>query len=449
MFPIDLVYTWVDGSDPKHAAKRKLYAKKTKRLITDSNCPARFRANEELQESIKSALTFIPWVHKIYIVVADGQYPQHLPKDARISVVPHSQIYGSMNNHLPTFNSHSIESHLFRIPGISECFIYANDDTFFGTPLSPNFFFTKNGLPKVLLSHKRLPEGPPNRNTPPYQAAKMNDMALLNKVYKKKHRYSPLHQVKAISKTLYKSIWSTKKFNKFLVNTSASRFRATSDLEPVGFALQVGLESGLAVRGTGTSYYGSIGDKSNITSLLKNISKGFNLYCINDVTKNPSSRHMAVYRNALRTMLPHHKYSMRIMDAQTPGKTYVIDPPLSKLSHVVRSQSRVKSRVNRRKLQTSLSLRRKSTTPVRRITSVRKTSTVRKNPTSVHSRPVHTQKPKITHSTYSILKRTPLVRPPIKKRKKGTRRVRVVKHKINILRIQKFQKLKKKNRRKK
>jgi hypothetical protein len=45
-------------------------------------------------------------------------------------------------SHLPTFSSPSIESHLHRIPGLSDKFIYMNDDVMFGSEVWPDDFYT-------------------------------------------------------------------------------------------------------------------------------------------------------------------------------------------------------------------------------------------------------------------------------------------------------------------
>ena len=46
------------------------------------------------------------------------------------------------SSHLPAFSSPSIESHLHRIPGLSDKFIYMNDDVMFGKEVWPDDFFT-------------------------------------------------------------------------------------------------------------------------------------------------------------------------------------------------------------------------------------------------------------------------------------------------------------------
>ena len=60
-----------------------------------------------------------------------------------ISVVSHSDIY-PYPDHLPTFSSPSIETHLHRIDGLSERFLYFNDDISLLAPICPEDYFDKN-----------------------------------------------------------------------------------------------------------------------------------------------------------------------------------------------------------------------------------------------------------------------------------------------------------------
>lgn len=55
-------------------------------------------------------------------------------------------------SHLPTFSSPAIETHLHRIPGLSEKFLYFNDDTMLGSQVWPDDWFTQSGGQKVYLA---------------------------------------------------------------------------------------------------------------------------------------------------------------------------------------------------------------------------------------------------------------------------------------------------------
>lgn len=53
------------------------------------------------------------------------------------------------HTHLPTYSSPAIESHLHRIPGLADHFIYLNDDVMFGDEVWPEDFYTHQGGQKV------------------------------------------------------------------------------------------------------------------------------------------------------------------------------------------------------------------------------------------------------------------------------------------------------------
>ena len=52
-------------------------------------------------------------------------------------------------SHLPSFSSPAIESHLHRIPGLSDKFIYLNDDVMLGKDVWPDDFYTHSTGQKV------------------------------------------------------------------------------------------------------------------------------------------------------------------------------------------------------------------------------------------------------------------------------------------------------------
>jgi len=112
---------------------------------------SRFEDNDELRYSLRSVEKHAPWVRHIFIVT-NGQIPSWLNlDDERVTVVSHSDIFLN-KSHLPTFSSPAIESHLHRIPGLSEWFIYMNDDVLFGRDVWPDDFVTASGAQKVYLT---------------------------------------------------------------------------------------------------------------------------------------------------------------------------------------------------------------------------------------------------------------------------------------------------------
>ena len=144
-FPVDVVYTWVNGSDPAHAAKRAAYLPRQQDIHPDGLELARFRDNEELRYSLRSLEAFAPWVRKV-IILTDKQVPVWLNLDhPKILIADHTDCIPE--RYLPSFNAQVIEAYLHRIPDLAEHFIYFNDDFMLGRPCRKTDFFTPNGLP--------------------------------------------------------------------------------------------------------------------------------------------------------------------------------------------------------------------------------------------------------------------------------------------------------------
>ncbi|WP_435745538.1 stealth family protein, partial [Nocardioides sp. SYSU DS0663] len=177
-FPVDVVYTWVDGSDPEwDAARQARLAEVTGTAHTrQSSGRARFLDRGELRYSMRSLHLFAPWVRRIHLVTA-GQVPAWLDVDhPRVNLVDHRDILPA--GALPTFNSHAIETGLHRIDGLTEHFVYLNDDVLLGRPLGPEAFFSPAGQLAVFPSPSAV--GLPDQaDAAPYVTAALNNRALL------------------------------------------------------------------------------------------------------------------------------------------------------------------------------------------------------------------------------------------------------------------------------
>lgn len=144
---IDIVYTWVDGSDQKWLAKKTKFQSKLlknhSQLESFSTVNGRFRDNQELKYSLRALEKFFPEHGKVFLVT-DCQIPSYINPE-KIHLIFHEQI---MEN-LPTFSSKKIESNLFKIPNLSEKFLYFNDDVFIGPQFSLDDYFEED-IPIIL-----------------------------------------------------------------------------------------------------------------------------------------------------------------------------------------------------------------------------------------------------------------------------------------------------------
>ncbi len=148
---IDLIYLWVDGNDPKWQAKKRAFTG----VVSDNsetNNKGRYISNDELRYALRSVEKHAPWIRRIFIVTDDQQPAWLNTNHPRIQLVSHKDIMPP--EALPCFNSTVIEYFLYRIPNLSEHFLFANDDMFFNADLTPHFFFGEEGYPIVRLKRK-------------------------------------------------------------------------------------------------------------------------------------------------------------------------------------------------------------------------------------------------------------------------------------------------------
>ena len=137
---IDFVVSWVDGTDHRWREEKRKY-------LADAVCDAdesRYRTLGTLKYWFRAVEKYAPWVNHVYFVTW-GHVPPWLNLQCKkLSVVNHKDY--SPAPYLPTFSSHPIELNLHRIQGLSEHFVYFNDDMLINAPIQPEFFFQK-GLP--------------------------------------------------------------------------------------------------------------------------------------------------------------------------------------------------------------------------------------------------------------------------------------------------------------
>lgn len=150
-FPVDVVITWVDGNDPVLNAKRTAYIKPEEAREKDIAAPNRYANRGEIYWCVRSVNKFMPWVRRIFLVT-DGQDP-HVESRIPVEIVDHKVIFRGYEQYLPTFCTSSIEAMLWRIPDLSEHYIYVNDDFLICRPVTPDMFFPKPG--HVLLHARK------------------------------------------------------------------------------------------------------------------------------------------------------------------------------------------------------------------------------------------------------------------------------------------------------
>ena len=175
-YKIDFVVIWVDMNDPKWQSEfaRCKGIEKTDKYNTGME---RFRDYGFLKYWFRGIEKYSPWVNKIHFVTC-GQQPDWLDiSHPKIHLVDHNEIIPS--EFLPTFNSGVIERYILKSSGLSERFVYFNDDFYIIRPTSPERFFRKK-LPCDIAVFQYNP------SWSPYYVMLKNNIRIINSKFRKK-----------------------------------------------------------------------------------------------------------------------------------------------------------------------------------------------------------------------------------------------------------------------
>lgn len=230
---IDLVYLWVNGNDPQWLAKRNACIGKTEEKSA-VNCDGRYADNDELKYSLRSIEKYAPWLRRIFIVT-DNQVPVWLDtSNAKVRIVDHKEIMPDVC--LPCFNSAVIEHFLYRIPGLAEHFIYANDDMFINKPVTPETFFGKDGLPIVRFNRRPFrkwtllfKEKVQGKRLSNYVQTIRNSAELVEKKYGKYYGGKTHHNIDAYLRSDYEH--AAKVFEDEIRTTLPNHVRSENDIQ--------------------------------------------------------------------------------------------------------------------------------------------------------------------------------------------------------------------------
>ncbi len=142
MNEIDFVISWVNGDDEEWQKRKSEYRKSEFMKLFGKKKPedVYYRDWGILRYLLRSIEVYAPWVHRIYLVT-DRQRPDWLKDDecGKLKVIDHTEFIPK--EYLPTFHSHTIELNMHRIPGLSEQFVYFNDDYLLTHAVNKKDFF--------------------------------------------------------------------------------------------------------------------------------------------------------------------------------------------------------------------------------------------------------------------------------------------------------------------
>ena len=348
---IDFVITWVDGTDPKWLAEKLRTLQETDSFEaqkTDSS-DLRFRNDFDfLKFWFRGVEKFAPWVNQIFFVTY-GHTPNWLNlAHPKLKIIRHEDFIPQ--EFLPTFNSHTIENHLHLIPGLSEYFVYFNDDFYLLKATKPTDFFIKASskkpvkneihskasaetyLPRAFFAENILINNP-SRDIFPY--IQMNNMALINQKYRKSDFYrqhfskayhlkygifnfrnlllSPWkefsliydpHCASSYRKSTFKEVW--REYKEQLGLTSARPFRSSQDISHLIFFYTQLLEGNFVPRSPHFSHHTMLSsDERNNQKIVQYIKQQkYHILCVNDGEVKDPAKTKTALEQAFTKILP-------------------------------------------------------------------------------------------------------------------------------------------------
>ena len=293
--PIDVVITWVDGSDKSHSAKRRRYMTQHQTVLHENAInPHRWVCSDEILYCLRSIENNAPWIRTIWIVVDDvtpDLSSLSLKLRSKISFTYHREIFQSFEDVLPTFNSLAIETLLWRIEGLAERFIYFNDDVFLISPLTPTDMF--DDKKPVLRGHWVDYSGLQNDIKMQNDPAKFNHYMQINAAqiigFSAHHLFAAAHVAHPFLRSEMAGLFD--QYPKHFSANIAHRFRELSQFLPQGLHNHACIAGGRATFKNQSDYlhiYSGQGNENSsgeVSTMLQAITDTNNIkmLCINDL----------------------------------------------------------------------------------------------------------------------------------------------------------------------
>ncbi len=279
-FDIDIVFSWVDGAAIEWQRAR---ARRMKSYVVGEgdDSHARFRQLDELKYALRSVHLFAPWIRNVFIVT-DSPRPDWLDDHPRVRIVPSEEFFADPSV-LPTHNSHAVESQLANIEGLSEHFLYSNDDMFFARPVGPDAFFSPGGVTRFIEATTRIGLGESNTERSGFEnAARVNRRLLearFGRLITRHLEHTPVPMRKSVLREL------EAEFPEDFARTAASTFRSATDISVTNslyhyYAMMTGravLETNVRALYVDTTARGGLAEMRRV---LKR--RNVDLICLND-----------------------------------------------------------------------------------------------------------------------------------------------------------------------
>jgi hypothetical protein len=279
-FDIDMVFSWVEGSDPEFRAQRSVQM--SKYVVGEGDeAEARIRQIDELKYALRSVNMFAPWVRRIFIAT-DSRPPAWLAEHPMITIV-RAEEHFSDPEALPTYSSHAVESQLHNILELSEHFLYSNDDMFFGRPLKASMFFSPGGITRFIEAKTRIGLGANDPTRSGFEnAARVNRQLIFERFGQVITRHLE-HTAVPLRKSVLTEM--EREFPEDFARTQANQFRSSSDISVTNsFYHYYALMSGRAVQQEKAKVlYVNTTTRAGLDLLpVLRKKRSFDFFCLND-----------------------------------------------------------------------------------------------------------------------------------------------------------------------
>lgn len=332
---IDFVIPWVDPTDIEWQNAKK----QCRREHSGDDSSKYYKDLETLKYVFRSIELNCPWYNKIYLITCG-----HLPKwlnlqHPNVILVTHDELYFD-NKDLPTFNSQSIEMNLPNLKGVSEHFIYLNDDFIIMNKTTEDRFFV-NSKPVDFLSHGWLKRGKLFQTLnghKPWNSALNNCLRLINdkfspvslsfdtafhQSYSLKTKLSNFLSINLYKKILWLEHWHHpqpyllsemkkvhREFSKEMSVCSKNKFRSDNDLLQYIYRYWNLASDNFTPYKHNDGYVLKINDYESLRSGLSHIKKhnNLNFVCFNDQMTDQASE--KEFDSIKSTLLAYLKYEL-------------------------------------------------------------------------------------------------------------------------------------------
>lgn len=283
---MDAVIAYVNGEDPNWLNQISKY--------TNDIHKRRYRDFGWLKYLLRGIEKYIPWINNVFVIVSsESQIPDWANRDKIHFVLHRDYIPKEL---LPTFNSSTIECFLPLIDGLSEEFIYFNDDMYIINDIKYEDCFIND---KAIIPICDIVKQNSYDNYIYYNLIK-NSIHLANSYGQKEvpdvaltHTFTPMKKSICLD-LLYKAYDE--------IYASCSMFRQNNNIIQYVFPYYAYSIGEAELTRNGNAYYCVAGDILTFIRCLSQRDKP--IICINDVRENILDNQIEFFTNQFKRIFP-------------------------------------------------------------------------------------------------------------------------------------------------